>query len=103
MATPVHPLKNVKPKVKVVCHIKETGLEIFSREWDFNFRDESPSFRNIYDEIFFHELWSHRNSAMYRIDTTEICMTYHPLSQSWTVGGNTISCEKLDVITSTEC
>ena len=45
---------------------------------------------------FFHELWSHRNSAMYRIDTTEICMTCNPLSQSWTVGGNTISCEKLD-------
>lgn len=53
--------------------------------------------------FFSHELWSHRDSAMYRIDTTEICMTYHPLSQSWTVGGNTISCEKLDVITSTEC
>lgn len=35
-----------------MCHIKETRLEIFSREWDFNVRDEGPSFRNIYDEIF---------------------------------------------------
>lgn len=52
---------------------------------------------------FFCELRSHKNSAVYRIDTTEICMTYNPLSQSWTVGGSTISCEKLGVITPTEC
>jgi hypothetical protein len=30
-------------------------------------------------------------------------MTYNPSSQSWAVGRNKISCEKLDVITPTEC
>lgn len=42
-------------------------------------------------------------SMNYGATEIALCIELTPLSQSWTVGGNTISCEKLDVITSTEC
>jgi hypothetical protein len=31
----------------------EARIEMFSKDWDFNAKDEGQRFRNIFDEIFF--------------------------------------------------